>query len=217
MNPEAAAAPDEVQGRENAKRNQILEGARRVFLSSGFAAASMGEIARVAGVSKGTLYVYFDSKEALFGALIDETKRDTAERGVTLDPNADPRSGLTAFATALIGKLSAPQHVSMIRMVIGAAEAFPDLAQAFYRAGPQHGRRCLSDYLREQTAKGRLRVPDPDLAACQFLGMCTNRVTVEVVLAGLPAPGAADAARIAEAAVTTFLAAYGPEAPSATS
>ena len=48
--------------------------------AQGFDAASMGEIAREAKVSKGTLYVYFDSKEALFAALIDETKRATAER-----------------------------------------------------------------------------------------------------------------------------------------
>ena len=45
-----------------------MEGARQVFLSQGFDAASMGEIARRAGVSKGTLYVYFDSKERLFEA-----------------------------------------------------------------------------------------------------------------------------------------------------
>ena len=51
---------------ESAKRRQILEGARTVFLAQGLDAASMGEIARVASVSKGTLYVYFDSKERLF-------------------------------------------------------------------------------------------------------------------------------------------------------
>src|SRR5207302_6291968 len=48
---------------DSAKRRQIVEGARRVFLAQGFDAASMGEIARSAGVSKGTLYVYFTSKE----------------------------------------------------------------------------------------------------------------------------------------------------------
>ena len=55
--------------RDSAKRRQIIEGAREVFLAQGFDAASMGEIARKAGVSKGTLYVYFDSKERLFEAI----------------------------------------------------------------------------------------------------------------------------------------------------
>ena len=65
---------------ESAKRQQIIEGARAVFLAQGFDAASMGEIAREAGVSKGTLYVYFDSKEELFEAIVEEECRAQAEQ-----------------------------------------------------------------------------------------------------------------------------------------
>jgi len=57
---------------DSAKRRQIMDGARKVFLTQGFDGASMGEIARAAGVSKGTLYVYFDSKEKLFQAITHE-------------------------------------------------------------------------------------------------------------------------------------------------
>src|ERR1700721_373426 len=64
----------------SAKRRQIMEGARAVFLASGFDGASMNDVARVAGVSKGTLYVYFESKEQLFEALIREERRQQAER-----------------------------------------------------------------------------------------------------------------------------------------
>src|SRR5260370_7219755 len=64
----------------SAKRRQIMEGARTVFLADGFDGASMNDIARVAGVSKGTLYVYFESKEQLFKALIPEELRKHAER-----------------------------------------------------------------------------------------------------------------------------------------
>ena len=53
---------------DNAKRRQIVDGARRVFLARGFDAASMGDIAKAAGVSKGTLYVYFKDKDELFAA-----------------------------------------------------------------------------------------------------------------------------------------------------
>src|ERR671933_163026 len=72
-------------GTNAAKRRQILDGARRVFLAQGFDGASMGEIARAAGVSKGTLYVSFDSKEALFEALTIEEKNDLAEVLFQLD------------------------------------------------------------------------------------------------------------------------------------
>src|SRR5919205_254659 len=84
------------EGAESAKRRQILEGARQVFLASGFDGASMGEIAKAAGVSKGTLYVYFDSKEKLFEALTTEEKKCLAEALFRLDADdPDVRSVLT--------------------------------------------------------------------------------------------------------------------------
>ena len=57
---------------DSAKRRQILQGARKVFMDLGFDGASMGEIARAAGVSKGTLYVYFEDKSRLFEAIVHE-------------------------------------------------------------------------------------------------------------------------------------------------
>ncbi|HEY7971303.1 MAG TPA: helix-turn-helix domain-containing protein, partial [Xanthobacteraceae bacterium] len=64
------ARPARASEDDGAKRRQILDGAMAVFLEKGFDAASMGEIARAAGVSKGTLYVYFDDKQALFDAIV---------------------------------------------------------------------------------------------------------------------------------------------------
>ena len=81
----AATAP--AQQPESAKRRQIMEGARAMFLAQGFDAASMGEIARQAGVSKGTLYVYFDSKEQLFQAIVEEECHAQAEQVFALDSN----------------------------------------------------------------------------------------------------------------------------------
>src|SRR5258708_19980290 len=71
---------------DSAKRRQIIEGARRVFLAQGFDAASMGEIARAAGVSKGTLYVYFENKERLFDAVVGEECRAQPEAHFNFHP-----------------------------------------------------------------------------------------------------------------------------------
>src|SRR5580704_2346372 len=73
-------------GQDPRKREQILDGARKLFLAEGFDAASMGDIARAAGVSKGTLYVYFDSKELLFAELVREEKIRQANAIFVLDP-----------------------------------------------------------------------------------------------------------------------------------
>ena len=96
-------------GRTRAKRRQIIDGARAVFLAHGFDAASMGEIARQAGVSKGTLYVYFDSKEALFEAIVEEECRSQAEQVFALDPDDhDVAAVLTRLGRAYVQYLCRP-------------------------------------------------------------------------------------------------------------
>ena len=69
-------------GQDPAKRQQIIEGARRVFIDMGFDAASMNDITREAGVSKGTIYVYFANKEELFEALIEEERCTHLQRSL---------------------------------------------------------------------------------------------------------------------------------------
>lgn len=195
------------------KRRQILDGARRVFLAAGFDGASMGEIARTAGVSKGTLYVYFDSKEVLFEALTVAEKRGLAEALFTLDANEpDVRAVLARLGTTYLAEMSRPEHVSVIRMVIGASEKFPHLGRAFFEAGPAQGVARLSAYLDAQVAAGRLRIADTELAAKHFLHLCQAGLLTRLLFA---AGGVADAAelryRVGEA-VRIFLAGYGPEA-----
>ena len=207
---------DPEPGAESAKRQQILDGARRVFLSAGFAAASMGEIAREAKVSKGTLYVYFDSKEALFAALIEEAKRETSERLLCLDAAVEEaratevRAFLLTLATGLMEKFRAPKHIAMVRMVMGAADKFPALARQFYEAGAGYGHARLAGWIGEQAAAGRLRVADPDIAAWQFISMCCHPISARVTLGNMPPPDDARIRLYAESAVETFLAAYGP-------
>lgn len=211
--PSIAPEPDEAAPPpDTAKRRQILSGARAVFLANGFDAASMGEIARAAGVSKGTLYVYFDSKEALFRALIVESRRAAAERLTDLGSGRDIGAELSGFARRLIAELTAAEHVSLVRMVIGAAEKFPDLGRAFFEAGAAYGAARLADWLRDRHADGVLRIDDPETAAWQFLGMCNMPAMTATVMGAAPPPDPAAVARTAEAAVATFLKAFGPRA-----
>lgn len=210
--PETGPEPVPEAAPESAKRKQILEGARRRFLASGFEAASMGEIAREAKVSKGTLYVYFDSKEALFAALVEEAKAASADRLHRLDDGeGDVRDKLTRFAAGLIEKLSRPDHISLVRMVVGASEKFPRIARGFFEAGPAYSARGVADYLAEQTRLGALDVADPQAAAWQFLGMCQHPTMVGVMLGAMEPPDAARIAQLSEGVVATFLAAYGPK------
>lgn len=212
MSTETPVAEPEGDAPESAKRRQILEGARRVFLLRGFDAASMGEIAREAGVSKGTLYVYFESKEALFAALVVESKRATAERKVAaLEPDdPDVRGVLTRFVTGLIGKVTEPDHMALVRMVVAAAEKFPEVGRTFYEAGPAHGHRCLTAYFEEQCRRGRLDMPNPELSAAQFLGVCIQPLATAILTGAETAPSPERIAVLADNAVDLFLRAYAP-------
>ena len=195
------------------KRRQILEGARAVFLAAGFDGASMGEIARAAGVSKGTLYVYFDSKEALFEALTIAEKSGLAEVLFTLDADdPDVRAVLTQLGRTYLAEMCRPEHVSLIRMVIGACEKFPRFGRAFFEAGPAQGIARLSAYLDRQVAAGRLRSSDTELAAKHFLHLCQSGLLTRLLFnAGGPVTAAEIGYRVDEA-VRVFLAGYGPEA-----
>lgn len=76
---------------DTSKRRQIIDGARKVFLDLGFDGASMGEIARAAGVSKGTLYVYFADKNRLFEAIVEQEVSNRASRRSTSIRNGTSR------------------------------------------------------------------------------------------------------------------------------
>jgi AcrR family transcriptional regulator len=152
------------------KMRQILDGARRVFLADGFDGASMNDIARVAGVSKGTLYVYFQSKQALFEALIREEHRRTAERLSMFDDNEpDVTLVLKRFGNALMNLMLLPEHIALVRTVSAAAAKFPAIGRAFFEAGPQYGADRLAVYFAQQVQAGALVIDDVNLAAWQFL------------------------------------------------
>lgn len=158
------------QARSDDKLRQILDGARRVFLADGFDGASMNDVARVAGVSKGTLYVYFPSKEALFEALIREEHRRTAERLSMFDENEpDVALVLKRFGNALMNFMLLPEHIALVRTVSAAAAKFPAIGQAFFEAGPQYGANRLAGYFAQQVEAGSLAIDDVNLAAWNFL------------------------------------------------
>jgi AcrR family transcriptional regulator len=199
-------------GVESAKRRQILDGARQVFLSRGFDGASMGDIAKAAGVSKGTLYVYFDSKEKLFEALTIEEKECLAEAVFRLDADdADLRGALTRLGHSYLAMLGRPEHVSSIRMVIGTAEKFPRFGQMFYEAGPQNGIARLKAYLDRQVAAGRLSIGDTRLAAQHFIDLCQSGLMRRLLFAVGAPPTPDEISYLVDKAVWVFFKAYGPQ------
>ncbi len=97
-----------VADEDTSKRRQILDGARNVFMDLGFDGASMGEIARSAGVSKGTLYVYFADKNRLFEAIVEQEMLDQEKVAFNFDPERDVATTLRDFGQTYIQWLCRP-------------------------------------------------------------------------------------------------------------
>ncbi|MCO4315706.1 TetR/AcrR family transcriptional regulator [Phyllobacterium sp. 21LDTY02-6] len=164
-------------GQDPAKRQQILEGADRVFSQMGFDAASMNDITREAGVSKGTIYVYFDSKEELFMELCIQY-RDKFFSGVhsALEGERDIREALIAFGMALSMKVTSDVVIRAQRVVIGVAERMPSLSRSFYEQGPKRGQALVRGWLEKRVAAGDLEIDDLDLATYQLSDLMVSGI-----------------------------------------
>lgn len=153
-----------------AKTEAILDAAAIVFGERGLA-ASMEEIARRARVSKQTIYNHYGSKPELIRAIV--ARRVSEITAPLMAPAAaeHPEEALAAFGRFMIEAVANPRGLSMLRMAVESAAGQPDVARAFFEAGPATSRRRLADFLRMETQAGRMTVDDPALAAEFFASM----------------------------------------------
>ena len=194
---------------ETSKRRQILEGARKVFMDLGFDGASMGEIARAAGVSKGTLYVYFADKSRLFEAIVEEETFEQGKITFNFDPERDPTAMLTEFGQAYIAMICRPGGGSAIRTVMAIAERMPEVGRRYYESVLEKTISSFAAYLEAHVTAKDLEIPDCQLAASQFMLMCQASLFLPFIFQAAPPPSPERIAQVVESATGMFLAAYG--------
>ena len=193
---------------ESAKRRQILDGARKVFMDLGFDGASMNEIARAAGVSKGTLYVYFADKSRLFEAIVEDEVLEKGKIAYNLDPGRDVETTLREFGRAYIGSMCRPGGGSSIRTVMAIAERMPDVGRRFYENALAKSIDRLADYLQAHVQPNDLTIDDCQLAAAQFMQMCQATLFLPFVFPAEPTPSAERIAAVVDSATRLFLQTY---------
>ena len=197
-----------VSDEESSKPRQILDGACKVFLDLGFDGASMGDIARAAGVSKGTLYVYFADKCRLFKAIVEEEALERGQLAFYFDPVCDIKTTLQRFGEAYIGMICRPRGASLTRMVFAIAERMPEIGRRFYELVLQKTINRLAEYLDGRVRQRELVIDDCQLAAMQFMLMCQASLFLPFVFQVAPAPSQERITRVVNDAVRTFLAAH---------
>jgi AcrR family transcriptional regulator len=207
---ELTRVPPADGGEDNAKRRQIVDGARSVFLARGFDAASMGDIAKAAGVSKGTLYVYFKNKEELFAAIVEQECGSHAEGAFPLDnSDSDVEGVLTRIGVQFVSFMCRPEKASSLRIVIAIADRMPEIGKSFYETGPAYGIKRLADYLQAQVRAGTLVIEDCEVAAAQLIDACQSTLFKPVLFNFAPPPTIDRIRLVVGIAVRAFMKAYG--------
>lgn len=198
--------------RTGRKFAQVLAGARQVFMADGFEGASVDDIARVAGVSKATLYSYFPDKRLLFMEVATTECTLMADQALQMIDESHPaREVLTVAATRLVTFLLSDFSQQCFRICVAEKDRFPELARAFYAAGPEMGCTRLSAYMTEAVARGELVIDDVNMAAEQFQELCKVRLWLRAVFGIQDRFSEQEITAVAGNAVETFMARYGPK------
>jgi AcrR family transcriptional regulator len=208
---EARTPGRRIAGEDPAKREQILDGAKRVFMDQGFEAASMNDITRAAGVSKGTIYVYFENKEDLFGDMIERERRRLTEtvRHV-LDGDQPIAETLKEFGTLFATHVTADHTIRSMRMVIAAKNRLPKLCSNFFSTTTINPVSVLQAYLERQVEAGTIVCDDTTHAAKQFIELTTVGLFKPRIFGAMEdAPPRTAIERNVASAIRVFLAAYG--------
>ena len=191
------------------KVESILAAAKRSFLENGFGAVSMDAIAREAAVSKATVYAHFAGKEELFGAVIGREceQRFAGFSAGELDPR-DVRRSLTTLGRRFLDLLLSPDALALHRLILGEVGRFPALGRVFWHAGPERNLGQIEEFLHAAASAGSLDIPDPHLAAEQFVGLVRGETQLHHLLR-IENQADPDRARgLVDAAVDTFLRAF---------
>ncbi len=191
------------------KEQQILDGAAAVFAAEGYEGASMSRIAAEAGVSKGTLYNYFESKAELFTAFV---RRECHRILFVFDDLTDDtplEEGLCRVGERMLRMLVSEPGLLIYRMVVAEAGKFPELAHAFYGAGPARVKERMAEWIRHHAECGRLQVEDAEFAAEQLSALMQTQLCMKRRLRLIESVPDAEIHRVVECAVKLFLSGYG--------
>jgi AcrR family transcriptional regulator len=202
------------QIKQGRKYDQVIEGARQVFVEQGFGRANVDDIARVAGVSKATLYSYFPDKRHLFIEVYRTEILRLADSALNmLAAEVPPEQALRAAAERILGYLTSDFGLAMYRICVTESPHFPEIGRAFYESGPELGRARLGCYLRSAVARGTLHIDDIDLAADQFFQLCQTTLCDRMICGVQMQFAPEDIARTIDGAVSMFMARYATPLP----
>ncbi len=163
--------------RPEARPDEILTAALDEFAERGLAGARIADIATRAGVAKGTVYLYFETKDDLFRAAVRQT---TAEAVAALREAAvgdTARARLEAAIPVFWGAIRSRRFGTVHRLVMGEIHQFPELARFYSQEVAGQASSLLADLVHEGIEAGEFRRVDPLTAARMLVALCVKHAT----------------------------------------
>jgi AcrR family transcriptional regulator len=158
--------------RAEARPDEVLDAALELFIENGFAATRVEDIAKRAGLSKGSVYLYFPSKEALLEGLVRRAILPIADSalGAISNYEGDPRIVLTMVLKMLAGRIADPKIVAMPKLIFREAMGFPELARMYRTEVLDRVIPAIEGLIRKGVEQGYLRQVDPSLTIRSIIG-----------------------------------------------
>lgn len=179
--------------RAEARPDEMLDAALAVFSEKGFAATKVEEVAQRAGVSKGTIYLYFPSKDALMEGIVRRTVAPIAEHALP-DMNkfeGDPRVPIVMLVGTLCTLLSDPNSMAVPRLVLREIMNFPAIAELYRREVLAKAIPALTALVARGVASGHLRPVDPEMTVRSIIGPIVAHIALSEVFEIRPGEGLA--------------------------
>ena len=204
MQEEAEAAHG--NSRREKRRRAILNAAAKLFFENGYERTTLSDVLALSGGSRSTLADLFGGKEGLFTEVLRETNGHVQAIFDALDTNDAPiEVALKDFAQQFIEAIFQPSTVAITRILAAEGLRFPEIAEAFFRIGPDMGDKKLSAFLQRNVNTGALRPLDPIAMSRAFRGMIIGDTGLCVTMGTLTPEHIADALAQVDPAVDIFL------------
>ncbi|MDB5541870.1 MAG: TetR family transcriptional regulator [Devosia sp.] len=188
--------PDRERGpkfrrRAEARPDEVLDAALELFIEKGFAATRVEDIAKRAGLSKGTVYLYFASKEALLEGLVRRAVLPIADSALATLGNfeGDPRVVISMVLKMLAARFSDPRMLAMPKLIFREVLGFPELAAMYRREVLDRVIPVVEGLIRKGIDEGYLRPVDPSLTIRSIIGPLMLHVALAEVFGIMPEGG----------------------------
>ena len=193
MSAQAVERGPKFRRRAEARPDEVLDAALDLFIERGFSNTRVEDIAARAGLSKGAVYLYFPSKEAVLEGIVRRAIVPIAANAVHLVENyaGDPRTIITLVMKTVAGRLAEPRTIAIPKLMMREMINFPDFAAMYRTEVLDKVMPLITGLLRTGIAEGYLRPVDPELTIRSIIGPIMLHILLDEVFGVRPADGLA--------------------------